>query len=137
MGGWPDVADHGLSRVPDQHLVAGWYVLLAVAVVVALIAARRALAAWVLPHASLSAAQIEDAVAAGVARTINGSLDRMERRIAELSEQVQAIDDKGDERHDENLRRFAALEATTGRAWDGQERRRQRLPDTSPRSGGR
>ena len=127
MGGWPDVADHGLSRVPDQHLVAGWYVLLAVAVVAALIAARRALAAWVLPHASLSAAAIEDAVAAGVARTINGSLDRMERRIAELSEQVQAIDDKGDERHEQNIRRLAELEA--GGRWSGGQGR--------PRSGGR
>ena len=127
MGGWPDVAEHSLSRVPDQHLVAGWYVLLALAAVVALIAARRALAAWVAPHASLSAAAIEDAVAAGVARTINGSLDRMERRIAELSEQLQAIDDKGDERHEQNIRRLADLEA--GGRWSGGQGR--------PRSGGR
>ena len=59
--------------------------------------------------------------------TINGSLDRMERRIAELSEQLQAIDDKGDERHEQNIRRLADLEA--GGRWSGGQGR--------PRSGGR
>lgn len=105
-----------MARVAPEHLVAGWWVLLAVVAVAVLIVARRAIVALlgaVTPHASLSAAQIEEAVAAGVARTINGSLDRMERRIAELSEQMQAIDDKGDKRYDDNQRRLAVLEANT------------------------
>ena len=72
-------------------------------------------------------AQIEDAVAAGVARTINGSLDRMERQIAELSRMVQGNRSLADERHDQNIRRLAVLEAYTRRnspgAWDGRERR--------------
>lgn len=112
---WPGVAEHGIARVPPEHLVAGWYVLLAVVAVAVLIVARRAIMALLgaaSPHASLSAEQIEDAVAAGVARTINGSLDRMERQIAELGKLVQGNRAIADQRHEQNISRLTALEAS-------------------------
>lgn len=124
MGGWPDVAEHGISRLPQEHLVAGWYLLLAVVAVVVVIAARRALAALVLPHASLSADQIRAAVTEGVDAGIDGRFADLRGRVDDLRETVGGLEEalgelrqEAQRRHEQNIQRFAALEA--GGRWSG------------------
>ena len=152
MGGWPDVADHAIARLPPEHLSVGWYVILLIAAVGAAIAGKHLVARLLGPApapvppstALLSAEQIKEVVARGVDAGIHGRFADIRARVDDLRERVGGLEEALGElrqesawalaelrkesasRHEQNITRLTALEVGTRLDPDAPGRPRRR-----------
>lgn len=132
---WPGVVADAIERVPVEHFPAAFWVLLAVVVMVAIPFLQK------LIRPAQSSAEVEEAVARGVARVVNGDLKEIRNQLHDVKREMSRIDSHigrlehvveinrraAKEWHEENSVRLDRYDRVINslKPWDGRSDRRQ------------